>query len=282
MRNGKRAVDLNRKGMRLIRIGVTLAVLTLAVLYSLSWRTEATRFVEHAQIVPSALGVSLGAILFWGCITVVFGRIYCSSACPVGTVQDILIWVSRKTIRRRIKFRYDGSKRVPFEPVLLYLLSLIFSVHFMIFVLEPWAMWSNIVAIWHPAPWRSVVLDLGLGSFVGLLSGICSMVMVGFFALFRGRAWCNEICPVGILLRLFARKSLYHIEIDRDKCVSCMACERNCKAECIKVAERKVDNNRCVRCFTCISQCENDAIHYQSGNNRASTPMMDRADGGNK
>ena len=80
---------------------------------------------------------------------------------------------------------------------------------------------------------------------------------------FRGRLFCNSICPVGALLSIVSRYSLFHISIDKNACNKCKSCERSCKAEAIDASNMNVDTSRCVTCFNCTSSCTKNAIKYR-------------------
>lgn len=86
--------------------------------------------------------------------------------------------------------------------------------------------------------------------------------LVTGFSIFRGRLYCNTICPVGTLLGLLSKASLYKIRIDSALCTRCGQCAVVCKSECINVKEMSVDHSRCVDCFNCVQVCEFDSIHY--------------------
>lgn len=45
--------------------------------------------VEHWMLIPTAMIGSASVVGFWLIITLAFGRIYCSTVCPLGTIQDI-------------------------------------------------------------------------------------------------------------------------------------------------------------------------------------------------
>ncbi len=47
---------------------------------------------------------------------------------------------------------------------------------------------------------------------------------------FRGRLFCNTICPVGALLSLFSRYSFFRITFNKEACTHCGNCEHTCKA----------------------------------------------------
>ena len=78
----------------------------------------------------------------------------------------------------------------------------------------------------------------------------------------NGRTYCNTICPVGTVLGLISRFSVFKPVIDTSKCNSCGLCARNCKAACINAKAHEIDYSRCVACMDCIDKCRQGAIHY--------------------
>ncbi|MDO5581718.1 MAG: 4Fe-4S binding protein, partial [Planctomycetia bacterium] len=95
----------------------------------------------------------------------------------------------------------------------------------------------------------------------------------------KGRLYCNSICPVGTLLGLLSRFSLYKPRILDDKCVHCGLCEKNCKSSCIDSEHRKIDYSRCVVCGDCIKACRTKAIQFElplvkSADNTVTTPSQ--------
>jgi ferredoxin-type protein NapF len=81
---------------------------------------------------------------------------------------------------------------------------------------------------------------------------------------FHGRLYCNTICPVGTLLGLLSKLSLYKINLDKSTCTRCGKCAVVCKAGCIDFRNMSLDFDRCVGCFNCLDTCDTDSIKYRS------------------
>lgn len=264
------------KKLRIIRLWLAIlfflgAVAYLAIGFSVR---PALRFVEKFQIIPSVISFSLGAIIVWLVITLLIGRLYCATVCPVGTLQDIFS-KGRKFIKPLNKpFRYRPASKMRYYILGAYIFCVIAGVAAVPFWIEPWSIMRNICGDIHPSAETVEWVRLGVGVTTGIIAGAVSAVLLIIVALFTGRGFCTDICPVGTALGCFSNYTLYHIEIDPDKCINCMKCEDICPSQCIKVVSRHVDNSRCVRCFDCGYVCPNDAIRLQINRNRRITPLM--------
>lgn len=229
---------------------------------------------EKSQIILSAVAVSIGATLVWLILTFIFGRIYCSTVCPIGTLSDIFIRLRRRIPRLNRDFRYRERRRWSVHILIIYIISLLIGAGVVPFIIEPWNMMRNMVSTVNISATEMTWGTLAIGTGAGIICGIITFIFIAIYALLRGREFCTDICPLGSAFGLLHEHTLYHIEINPDKCISCGECENVCRASCIKTVSRFVDNSRCVRCFDCLAVCPNDAIRYQPNRNCPATPLM--------
>lgn len=266
------------KNLRIFRIVLAAIFLTatLAYIFLGPQAHPMARAVEDTQIIPSLLSITIGATVFWLAITFLLGRIYCSTACPVGTLIDLAAKLRRFVPRARKVYHYRPARNMRYHLLLIYLICLLVGIAIVPLIIEPWNIIRNISLAFHPDRAATVWLNLGLGTMTGILAGCFSLLLILLSAVWCGRDFCNDICPIGTMLGAVDRYTLYHIEIDPDKCINCMKCEEVCKSQCVKVVGRLVDNSRCVRCMDCLSVCPNDAIRLQINRNQRATPLMRR------
>lgn len=235
----------------------------------------------RSQIIPSALAVTIGATAFWLVATFLFGRLYCSTVCPVGTLHDIAIRARRLRPSMR-PFAYRPAERGRWVMLGAYIVCLILGVTAFAWIAEPWTLLQSTAGLVRPSAVESTWAAkyswsvLGGGATVGCAVSAVILAVYIVWAFFDGRRFCTEVCPIGIGLGAVAERALFHIEIDPDKCIDCMKCEEICPSHCVKVVGRYVDDSRCVRCFDCLKVCPNDAIRYQRNRNRRATPLMRR------
>ena len=226
------------------------------------------------QILTSMLSGVAVCLIFWAVVTLIYGRIYCSTVCPLGTLMDC-VGAATRVIRRRGKaFRFVApSRRTRIVFLLLTFLTLLSGVSLAATLFDPYSAYARMVE-------ELVARPLGLAapsvrfamSTLAVAAATAAIVVV--VASRRGRLLCNTVCPVGIILGYGSRRSVFHIEIDPDRCINCGECERVCKAQCVKIPEKTVDTARCVVCFDCTAVCPNSAISYKTGRYRLGMPLM--------
>lgn len=264
------------KELRIIRIILAVIFFVGAVVYLAIGLPvhPALKFVEKAQIIPSSIGSCFGAIIVWFIITLLLGRVYCSTVCPVGTLQDIFA-KGRKLIRPFNKpFKFRPGSKMRYYILGVYIFSVIAGVAAVPFWIEPWSIIRNIAGDIHPSAETVEWVRIGIGVTYGIIAGVVSAILLLIVALLTGRGFCTDICPIGTALGCFSNYTLYHIEIDPDRCINCMKCEDICPSQCIKVVSRYVDNSRCIRCFDCGHVCPTDAIRLQTNRNRRINPLL--------
>ena len=230
-------------------------------------------WLNRWQFVPALMAGAFIWVALWLIVTAIAGRAYCSTMCPMGTVFDIFGHAGH----RRSGYFFSPSRVMVRRSIcVIAVAALLMGVPIMFNLLEPAAAFSRMAA-WSAGPiFRPVAFSLVAGLTAALTLGVA-----GFVAWKRGRLLCNTVCPVGAVLAEVARFSLYHIDINTDKCIGCGRCTERCKAECIDPSAHTVDPARCVLCFDCTSVCPNSAITYRRGRHRLVMPMMQALDSGN-
>jgi len=261
-----------------------------------------TSAVVSFQLVPalakSLMGPGMWMIGLAGIVllTALFGRVYCSSLCPLGTLQDLIIRLARKRDRRR-RFRYSKPKYALHYSVLgaTALLALGGSM-VLLNVLEPFSIFGRILqGLVRPAVvgvnngaagilgWFGLyhVYQVPLGGF-GVAVVAVPLVFLGvlfYMSYYHGRFFCNTLCPAGALLGLVSRFSLFKIVIDESTCKDCGLCAKVCKARCIDADNHVVEFSACVSCFNCIDSCPTVGLKYEGFRRERPKTSSDHVDG---
>lgn len=271
-------------------------------------------WMAKLQFLPSCLALNTAVITGIILLTLLFGRIYCSVICPMGVFQDCVIWLRRKlglrldksqtkklqkyaaerkqskeesdkpVLKRYVKhFSYHREHKVARNAVLtLFIIAMLCGIQVFIALIAPYSAYGRIV--------RSIagIVTGQSAAWSVTLVALTTLVAIFLCAWFWGREYCNTICPVGTLLSLFSRFSMFRIQIDADKCVACGRCGRGCKASCIDMDAHTVDYTRCVDCFDCIDRCKEGAVKYKfawkkkSSAKAKETPEQDTPDAGRR
>lgn len=257
--------------LRICAESILAVIFTIAILDSTVASMAIGRWITQLQLVPAALAMSGFGILLWFTVTVLFGRIYCSTMCPMGALMDA---VSRLRITVKPQpYRYSAP-RVMLRLILfgLFVVLLLAGASGIASLIEPAQAYTRIVTY--------ILKPAGISA-LSITVAITTLVAVAWISAIHGRSLCNTVCPAGTFLGICSQGSLFHFDIDTDRCTQCRRCSDVCKARCIDLNDHTVDMSRCVVCFNCTAACQDRAISYTIRRHRLATPMMLRTSGGN-
>ena len=243
--------------------------------------SEIQKTALYLQFVPSALKFfTPGAVLTVGFIIVILmtfvgGRIYCSTICPLGILQDIVIFLRRKFgTKQRLRFK-KAMNFLRYSILVLTIISIAFSSVLLLNFLDPYAVFGRISThLYQPVllfvnnllvhiPFLGLHnMEYSPFSLVGFIFAAGMFFLVVYLAGTRGRLYCNSVCPVGTFLGWLSKFAIFKIKIAQSACTQCGKCQTVCKANCIDIKNMEVDETRCISCFNCIPVCEVSGIGY--------------------
>lgn len=224
--------------------------------------------------------LALVGLIFIIFITILFGRIYCSFICPTGILQDIISRISKKIgIKRKFKYSKE-SIIIRYSFLFLFLLLIVSGTVSLAGLFEPYSIFGKISSnIFLP-----IISELNNGlnsilekfNYYGLkpityktftnyafIVTIINFSVLLILSALNGRIYCNTVCPVGTILGLISRVSLFKISINNTLCTSCGKCSVVCKSSCIDFKNKKIDFDRCVACYNCLGVCDFNGIGYK-------------------
>ncbi|MDX9786455.1 MAG: 4Fe-4S binding protein [Desulfobacterales bacterium] len=76
------------------------------------------------------------------------------------------------------------------------------------------------------------------------------------------RFYCRFICPLGALLGLFSRWSVWRIGKSENHCRQCRQCEAHCEGACAPSGVIQI--SECVLCLNCMDQCRHGLMGYRA------------------
>ena len=269
--------------LRKARIILSVVIFGLITFYFLDFAEilpNSFHRLAHIQFVPALMSLSFIILAVLILITLLLGRIYCSTICPMGIFQDIVTWISKKTAKKKKRFRYSPARNILRWGVLgVTAIAFLFGFTVILGLLDPYSAFGRMtVNVFKPVymlgnnllesifssfnNYTFYQVDASLLSISSFIIGLLTFLVIGFLAWKYGRTWCNTICPVGTLLGFLSRFSLFKVRIDTEKCNHCGLCATKCKASCINSPEQTIDYSRCVDCFDCLGECRQNALSY--------------------
>ncbi len=184
-------------------------------------------------------GTLIFAIIILGLLfilTLLFGRIFCGSICPLGALQELASLAPVPRLKPRVKRELYALRFVALALVIVA--ALLFSV--------------SVLAILG-------VLDLFL---LSLSVGSLVMLTILVASLFFYRPFCRILCPLGAVLSLAGMGSRFKLRRN-PSCIECGKCEFICPVD---EAKREDLKGECYLCGRCTEVCPvKGAITYRRG-----------------
>ena len=181
--------------------------------------------------------------------TLLLGRAICGFLCPMGLIQDIMDKIRQKTKVEGIAMNekmYGALTPIKWCMVLIFV-GLCFA--------------GGNFCNFCPAVAVSPILA-GISTSLYVSGFLMILVLMGGF--FKRRLFCT-VCPLGYLMGLFHKISLFRIKKDCQACTECGACYEACPMG-IKIiyterGKADVTDANCIMCGECVRCCpENNAL----------------------
>lgn len=217
---------------------------------------------------PEMVGKLVAVLFLLPLITAFFfGRVFCSSACPLGAIQHL---VSRKNgiqIPRRLN---NILRMIPFALLIATAWGALRSGMFLACKLD---IYKPVFFTGHA--WFGQLTDQINGKamepgllIVGNLITWLTLLAVLILGIFVPRPFCRFACPYSVLLGFFARIGLRKRHIDAESCFSCVMCTKTCPVQAITANPMKtvvkVSDFHCVQCGRCDVTCKSDSFQSPS------------------
>jgi len=293
---------MKQKHLKYIRIAIAAVMFVLFVAVGIGVRqlnaVLVTQFGPGLMGLASALFVdTVAAVILIVVATLLFGRIYCSILCPLGILQDGIAWLTHWKKWKWNRYRFLDTRPVKYGVFLFVLILGAAGVMLPFVALLPSSNFFTIVSnvflrIFSIDP--GTVREFGSAEHAaqetGALFGQFSVdppaaafafslgifLIVAALAAWRGRIYCNTLCPVGAVLSLLGRNPLYRITLSQEMCVCCGMCEVSCKGGAINSKKKSVLAENCVMCFNCIGACKRGGVTLEKRPKMASFDLSRR------
>jgi len=224
-------------------------------------------------------------------LTLVFGRFFCGWICPMGVTLDVTDRILRPGLKKvddsreplRLKaFKYgllaavlvaayfeanlagwlDPQSFITRTYVQVVLPGFQFAADLVLRGLKPIGFLRPVAEGLHSF-FRTSVFALTQPQFHGMVATGLGFLSVALLVYFNRRFWCRFICPMGAILALTSRFSVFKRTVDPEKCIHCNKCARNCRMGAITEGGEKDYRGECIECFTCQDVCPAGAITFR-------------------
>ncbi len=173
-----------------------------------------------------------------------FGRAFCGWVCPLGFLMEVLGKVPK--LRATVSKRFTKLDRW-LKPLKYVVLAITI---YLIFTLNVTTVRPYDYVVRSPSVFNlqavSIAQSLGVKAF-----GVRMWILIGVLAvgLVITRVWCRYLCPLGALLGLFNKFSLFKIVRDPEGLPRCGKYPRDCMQHTMP------GTTDCVMCGECIQAC---------------------------
>ncbi len=238
-------------------------------------------------------------------ITVLFGRVFCGWACPLGTLNNIVGSIRKPRLESPPLARGDlrgvNWYRIKYYILVGMIASAIFTLQ-PVGIMDPLSLLirsfsisvyplfnygvrasfdslyntnlSGITAVSEPifTFLKKTVLSFEQSFYnQNVLIGAIFFIVLGL-NLMEKRFWCKYLCPLGALLGLLSRFSLLKRSVSED-CTECGACGRVCQGNASPDQKGKWKDTECLACWNCDDVCPQNAVSFGFGRKKPAAAM---------
>jgi len=280
---------MNFRLLKIVRVVISLVFFLFITFVFIDFTNALSGSIIQAilypQFIPSLInftilaGIAAAGFIFISILSLVLGRIYCSSICPLGTLQDIIIWGRRKFGKKKVFRKQKSFGYLRYSILIIAVLMLVLGLIHPLLLLDPYSNYGRIAAnIFRPLflllnnlgalslesleVYTLYRVEPGVTHWFSVSFSIGFFILVVWLSVRYARLFCNTLCPVGTFLGLLSRFSIFRISLNQSLCTSCGKCSAVCKAGCIDVLNKTVDFGRCVGCLNCLDSCPSNGVVF--------------------
>jgi polyferredoxin len=232
--------------------------------------------------------------LLWSLLIIIptlfLGRWFCGWVCPFGTIHNFFSESFKKRKGIKIKRNRGGRHQRIKYVVLVLLLGSALAGTLLVGLLDPLCFLIRSLGLsLLPATdigARGAVDLLPAGSaaaeglhrfldayflgpkahryYVGWFIGALFILVVAL-NFYMSRFWCRVVCPLGALLGVLSRFSLFGLHKDEKVCNDCNLCLEACQGGASPEGRVKWKAAECFLCYNCTTECPEGGLEFKFG-----------------
>jgi len=227
--------------------------------------------------------------------TLFLGRFFCGWICPMGTLQHLVgnMPSESKRGKQRIESnRYKRWQTIKYVVLITGLVAAAFG-SMAIGWLDPFSLLVRSLGLAILPAFNFVVraglapleqshvaaiktagetIHAVLGEFLldfrqahfaqGLFLGVLFLAILTV-SLRVTRIWCRAVCPLGALLGVVSRWSIFGLHKDPASCDNCNRCLLHCQGGDDPIGSAPWRKSECLMCMNCVGSCPHDALQFR-------------------
>lgn len=188
-------------------------------------------------------------------LSIFFRRSFCGLICPFGALQEFFALLGKKIFGKRFIVPTKIDKPMRYLKYVVLLTTIIFAwktAGLWVNPYDPWAAYGHITA--------------GLSELTGeyLIAFILLIILI-IGSMLYDRFFCKYLCPMGAVYGILSKISPSKITRNKDKCINCNLCSKNCPVNIDVAHLDKVTSAECLGCQSCVLSCpKEDALEYKT------------------
>jgi len=249
--------------------------------------------------------------LIWSLVvlipTIFLGRFFCGWVCPLGTLNHWISEIPSERLKRKGRGKIESNRYKKYHRIKYYILFVFLAAalagSLQIGLLDPlaflarsigtvvlptihtsaggllgWAKSFGLAPLSAAAQFiydiiAPVLLTFRQAHFHTILTiAIMFLAMLVLNRIFT-RFWCRGICPLGAMLGIFSRFSIFGLEKKVEGCSGCQKCVLHCQGADNPDVGSKWHQPECVLCLNCQASCPTGSLKFKF------FPRLEKAEG---
>jgi ferredoxin-type protein NapH len=236
----KRQKMTPRNASLLVLLSVIINGFVLGTLGSFPNPVQPIQKIVSQQFNPTYL-VILAVLLI---VSLLFGRLFCGYACPVGAFQETLFRI-REYFFKKKGYVQSFDKIAPYMRIGFFITMLTLGL-----LVVPAIELFSVFNPFHFFTFKSLVFNITFWLSV-------TIFVLSFFIY---RPFCRMFCPFGLLASIVTRFGAINMHLTRlEGCTDCNVCKTLCPTHDYRI---KINHGECYLCGRCMAKCPKKVLVY--------------------